>query len=378
MALVLNEEQGMLRDAAREFCSKNSPVSALRKLRDENSSDGFDRAVWQHMVELGWAGILVPEQYGGFEFGFQGMGVVMEECGRNLVASPLLSTSVLCASALNITASEEQKVALLPKIASGTLLMALAIEESAHHAPFTTACKAKRDGKDGGTWLLSGRKCFVLDGHIADKLIVTADTGSDADADRLALFLVDTKSPGLRVERTQMVDSRNAANIVLHDVSAELVGEPGTGKATIERVLDIACAALSAEMLGTAREAFERTLAYLKEREQFGVPIGSFQALKHRAAEMFNELELSQSAVMALLTAIDEGSEESPALASLAKSRLCDTLNLVTSEAVQMFGGIGMTDEHEIGFFIKRARVCEQSFGNSSYHRNRYGLLGGY
>ena len=374
MALVLNEEQGLLRDAAKEFCTKNSPVSALRKLRDENNVDGFDSVIWQQMVELGWAGILIPEQYGGFEFGYQGMGVVMEECGRMLVASPLLSTSVLCASALNLAANHKQKSALLPKIASGELLMAMAIEQTAHHAPFTVGCKATQDGD---AWLLRGNKCFVLDGHVAHKIIVSADTGL-AGNDSLALFLVDADATGVVMERTLMVDNRNAANIGFDGVSAELLGELGEGRSALEQVLDIACVALSAEMLGCAREAFERTLDYLKEREQFGVVIGSFQALKHRAAEMFSELELSQSAVMAALTALDDQTDDQSALASLAKSRLSDTLHLVSNEAVQMFGGIGMTDEHEIGFFMKRARVCEQSFGNSAYHRNRYGLLGGY
>ena len=373
MALILNEEQGMLRDAAKEFSLKNSPVSALRKLRDENSADGFDRSVWQKMVALGWAGMLIPEQYGGFEFGYQGMGVVMEECGRNLVASPLMATSVLCASALNIGANERQKNTLLPKIAAGEILLAMAIEESAHHAPAVVNCLATATGD---TWQLSGEKRFVIDGHIADKLIVSARTGPDND--NFDLFLVNADANGLLVERTNMVDSRNVANVSLKVVNAELIGAVGEGRAVLDRVLDIAYVVSSAEMLGCAREAFERTLAYLKEREQFGVVIGSFQALKHRAAEMFSELELSQSAVMAALTALDTQTEDVSELASLAKSRLCDTLHLVSNEAVQMFGGIGMTDEHEIGFFMKRARVCEQSFGNAAYHRNRYGLLGGY
>jgi len=374
MALVLNEEQGMLRDAAKEFCSKNSPVAALRKLRDENSADGFDRSVWQQMVDLGWAGILIPEQFGGFEFGYQGLGVVMEECGRKLVASPLMSTSVLCASALQIGANEEQKSALLPKIASGELLMAMAMEESAHHAPFKVECQATQTGD---SWVLSGSKVFVMDGHVADKYIVSADTGLDG-CDGFTLFIVDADAAGLQVDRTLMVDGRNSANLGFDSVSAEVLGKRDESRATMQRILDIACVAMSAEMLGIAREAFERTLEYLKEREQFGVVIGSFQALKHRAAEMFSELELSQSAVMAALTALDDNADDQSSLASLAKSRLCDTLHLVSNEAVQMFGGIGMTDEHEIGFFMKRARVCEHSFGNSAYHRNRYGLLGGY
>ncbi|MBV1907158.1 MAG: acyl-CoA/acyl-ACP dehydrogenase [Pseudomonadales bacterium] len=373
MSLVLNEEQNMLRDAAREFCSKTSPVTAFRKIRDDENADGFDRAIWKQMTDLGWTGILIPEQYGGADFGFQGMGVVMEECGRTLVASPLMSTAILGASALNICGSESQKSDLLKKIAAGKLLLALAIEESAHHAPFKISTSAVKDGDNG--YLLSGEKQFVLDGHVADKLIVTASTGSDTG---ISMFIVDAKAKGLSVERTSMVDSRNAANISLKDVPAELLGLEGGAAEALDSVLDIGRAILAAEMLGGAREAFDQTLAYLKEREQFGVVIGTFQALKHRAAEMFSEVELSQSAVMGALSALDEQSDDAPALVSLAKSRLCDTLRLVTNEAVQMFGGIGMTDEHDIGLYMKRARVCEHTFGNAAFHRDRYGVLGGY
>ena len=375
MALVLNEEQGMLRDAAREFSRKRSPVSALRKLRDEDSADGFDSAVWQQMVELGWAGILIPEQYGGVEFGCQGMGVVMEECGRSLVASPLMSSAVLCASALNGLGSAAQKSSLLPKVATGELLLALALEESAHHAPFAIKSTAT---KADNAYILNGSKQFVIDGHVADKLIVTANLGGGED---LRLFLVDAKAAGLTVNRTIMVDSRNAANIAFENVSAEMLGAADAAEDVVkalDRVLDIGRVAISAEMLGCAREAFDRTLAYLKEREQFGVVIGSFQALKHRAAEMFSELELAQSVVMGALSALDDQTDNAAQLASLAKCRLSETLRLVTNEAVQMHGGIGMTDEHEIGFFMKRARVCENMLGNAAYHRNRYGLLGGY
>lgn len=379
MALILNEEQNMLKDAAKDFCSKSTPITELRKLRDDNDETGFSRDIWQQMVELGWAGITIPEDSGGLGFGYLGMGVVMEECGRTLTASPLMSTAVLGSSAIVAGGSDAQKAELLPALAAGELLTALALEETPHHSPYNISTTAEKSG-DG--YKLNGSKKFVLDGHVADKLIVVARTsGTAGDRDGLSLFLLAADSDGITTTRTIMADSRNAANIELKDVQAPataLLGEEGKGADVLDKVLDIGRIVLSAEMLGGLQEAFERTMEYLKVREQFGVPIGSFQALKHRAAEMFCEIELSKSVVLEALSALDEDSDEVPKLASLVKARLTDTYNLVSSEAIQMHGGIGMTDEHEIGFFLKRARVCEHSFGNAAFHRNRYGELEGY
>lgn len=379
MPLILNEEQNMLKDAAKDFCSKNTPITELRKLRDEKDETGFSRDIWQQMVELGWAGITIPEDFGGLGFGYLGMGVVLEECGRTLTASPLVSTAVLGSSAILNGGSDAQKAELLPAVAGGELLVALALEETPHHDPYNISTTAEKSG-DG--YKLSGSKKFVLDGHVADQLIMVARTsGTAGDRDGISLFLVAGDSSGLTITRTIMADSRNAANMVLKDVqvaASSMLGEEGKGADVLDKVLDVGRIALSAEMLGGLQEAFERTNEYLKVREQFGVPIGSFQALKHRAAEMFCEIELSKSVVMEALSALDEDSDEVPKLASLAKARLTDTYNLVSSEAIQMHGGIGMTDEHEIGFFMKRSRVCEHTFGNASYHRNRYGELEGY
>ncbi len=379
MPLVLNEEQNMLKDAAKDFCGKSTPITELRKLRDDKDETGFSRDIWQQMVELGWAGITIPEDFGGLGFGYLGMGVVMEECGRTLTASPLMSTAVLGSSAILSGASDEQKAELLPALAGGELLTALALEETPHHSPYNISTTAEKSG-DG--YKLNGSKKFVLDGHVADQLVVVArSSGTAGDRDGLSLFLVAADSDGISTTRTIMADSRNAANIELSNVQAPataLLGAEGKGADVLDKVLDVGRIVLSAEMLGGLQEAFERTLEYLKVREQFGVPIGSFQALKHRAAEMFCEIELSKSVVLEALSALDEDSDEVPKLASLAKARLTDTYNLVSSEAIQMHGGIGMTDEHEIGFFMKRARVCEHSFGNAAYHRNRYGEQEGY
>jgi alkylation response protein AidB-like acyl-CoA dehydrogenase len=379
MPMILNEEQNMLKDSAKDFCTNSAPIEQLRKLRDANSPDGFDRDTWKAMVELGWAGIPFPEEHGGLAFGYKGLGVVTEETGRTLSASPLFATVWVGGTAIDIGGSDEQKAALLPKIASGELLLALALEESHRHDPYGIAASAK---ESGGSWQISGEKTFVLDGHVADKLIVVARTsGKPGDRDGITLFIVDAKAKGVDVTRTMMVDSRNAANIKFTNAPAEgVLGGVGKGADVLDRTLDIARIGIAAEMLGSAEECFERTVAYLKEREQFGVPIGSFQALKHRAADMFCELELSKSCVLEALTALDEGREadEIAKLASLAKAKVGETFHTVSREGIQMHGGIGMTDEFDIGFFIKRAATTEQTFGDVNYHRNRYGELEGY
>jgi len=376
MPLVLNEEQNMLRDAAKDFCTNNTPITQLRSLRDEKSDEGYDGETWQQMVDLGWAGITIPEEFGGLGFGYLGMGVVMEECGRTLTASPLFSTSVLGASAILHSGTEEQKNQLLPMVAAGELFLSLALEESAHHNPYSIGTTAEKSG-DG--YQLSGKKTFVLDGHIANKIIVVArTTGAENDREGLSLILIDADAKGVQITRTIMADSRNAANIVFDNAEGVLLGEEGIGAGVLDKILDTGRILLSAEMLGGVQECFERTIEYLKVREQFGVPIGSFQGLKHRAAQMFCEVELSKSVVLEALSALDEDADEIAELASLVKTRLNDTYNLVSSEGVQMHGGIGMTDEYEIGFFLKRSRVCEHAMGNSAFHRNRYGLIQGY
>jgi len=280
----------------------------------------------------------------------------MEECGRTLTASPLFATTALGSSALIHGGTNEQKTQLLGQVVSGELLLALALEESPHHNPYGVATTAEKSG-DGYT--VSGSKKFIIDGHVADKLVVVArSSGNPGDRDGLTLVLVDRDSDGVAVTRTIMADSRNAANIVFSGAQGELLGVEGQGADVLDKVLDTGRILLAAEMLGGIQECFERTIEYLKTREQFGVPIGSFQALKHRAAQMFCEVELSKSVVLEALSALDEDSDQVPELASLAKARLNDTYNLVSSEGIQMHGGIGMTDEYEIGFFMKRSRVA--------------------
>ena len=371
MALVLTEEARLVRESAFDFFREQSPVTALRKLRDTNDPDGFSRGLWRQMAELGWTGFLVPEDDGGSGFGMTGLAQVMEAAGRTLAATPLLSTALLGASFLALAGSDVQKEEFLPPLLAGEHIFALALDEGARHAPDRIEARAVRDGAG---YRLSGEKTFVLDGHVADTLIVAARTDGG-----VTLFLV----PGDAAERTRlsMVDSRNAARTRFDDVAlpdSVVLGPVDGGAAILDRVLDRARAGLAADMLGTASEAFERTVQYLKDRRQFGVAIGSFQALKHRAATMFCEVEMTRSAVLAAVAALDADAPEAAALACLAKTKANDTLYLCGNEGVQMHGGIGMTDEHEIGFFLKRARVAQATFGDSRFTRDRYARAMGY
>ena len=382
MSLLLNEDQLMLQDAARGFCQQQAPVSQMRKLRDSKDPDGFDRKLWQQMVELGWAGMPISEAYGGFGFGYGGLGIVLEESGRNLVCSPLIATALLGAAAINELGTDEQKQKLLPAIINGELLLALALDETPIHQPGQIKTCAL---PDGGDFVLSGSKCFVLDGHVADKLIVVARSDGDvSDAAGISVFLVDADSNGLEINRTSMVDSRNSATVVLNDVRVTagcLLGEPGAAGPQLQRVLDIGRIGLAAEMLGSVQQAFDVTVEYLKQREQFGVAIGAFQGLQHRAATMYSEIELARSLVRAALAALDDGSKtdrEIAELASMCKAKLSEVFFLVSNEAIQMHGGVGMTDEFDIGFYLKRARVAQQFLGDAVFHRDRIATLNGF
>ena len=379
MALVINEEQQMLKESAQGFLAEHAPLSEVRKQRDAGSAAGYADNLWSQMVEMGWAAILVPEAYGGLGFGHVGMGQIVEQTGRTLTASPLFATAVLGVTVINAAGSEQQKVELLGAIASGEITTALAVDETAHHAPAQISMSAS---KQTGGYRLVGSKRFVVDGGTADKLVVAARTsGAAGDAQGVSLFIVDRTAAGVEVERTAVTDGRNYANINFNDVEvaeAALLGEEGTGFKALSATLDVGNIYLSAELLGMAQETFDRTLQYLKERKQFGVLIGSFQALQHRAADWWSQIELCKSVVLKALQATDEGDKRAPALASIAKAKLSEVAELSTNEAIQMHGGIGMTDEYDIGFFIKRARPAQTLFGDNSYHTDRFAQLSGY
>jgi len=379
MALVLTEEQSMLRDSARGLISDKAPVSHLRGLRDSKDTTGFSRDLWKAFAEMGFSGLLVPENFGGSGLGCVEAGVVMEEIGRTLMPSPFLSTAVLAASALSRGGSEAQQSAYLPKISDGSLLAALAVDEGTKHRPLQVQLQAVRSGNG---FRLNGAKAFVVDGHTADLLIVAARTGGAAgERNGLTLFLVDPKAKGIAIERTVMVDVHNAARIEFANVEVNadgVLGEVDQGAALLEGVLNIGRGAVASEMVGLSEEVFGRTVTYLKERKQFGKLIGEFQALQHRAAQLYVDIEITRAAVLKALQTLDGDFDNAGAAVAVAKARAGTTATLAVQEGVQMHGGMGMTDQFDIGFFMKRARVCQELFGDSNYHADQLARMKSY
>ena len=380
MQLVLDEDQELLAKTAADFAAEKSPVSRMRSLRDARDETGFSRALWKEMAELGWVGIPLAEDVGGAAMGLAELAVVMEALGRGLAPEPFLSCALLGARTLDRLGSEAQRQAWLPGVTEGDKILTLAQQEpGARYDVLQVQTRAEPSGKG---WRIRGQKAQVLDGHVADALLVPARTaGSGNDRDGISLFLVERAASGLSIERQWRVDSRGAALVALEDVEVSadaLVGAEGGAADAIEEAVDAATVGLCAEMLGGMAEAFEQTIAHLGQREQFGVVIGTFQALKHRAARLFIELELSRSCVMAAARAIDSGAADASKLVSLAKARCSDAYMLAANEAVQMFGGVGMTDEYDIGFYLKRARAAELSFGDAAWHRDRWARLSQY
>lgn len=380
MGLVLNEDQTMLRDSAADFVKNESPLSRVRELRDSQDPLGYSPKIWQKMAQLGWQGILVPEEFGGMGMGMVEMACVLEECGKNLVPEPLLSTCVLGAQAVVLAGSDAQKQAVLPSVADGSLIMALAYHEKRSRFSVTHCETTAKSAGDG--FVLDGEKTLVWDGNVAGKLVVSARTsGAASDAGGLTLFLVDPGAAGVTVTRQSTMHLRNAATVRLAgvEVAADaILGSVGEGGAVLEKVIDLGTVALSAEMLGGMQSSFSMTLEYLKTRKQFGTLIGTFQALKHRAANIFVELELARSAVYGAATAVDDNAEDLASVVSVAKARCSDAAVLAGYEGIQMHGGIGMTDEADIGFFAKRARGSELTFGDAAYHRDRFATAQGF
>ena len=380
MELVLTEDQELLAKTAMDFVRMRSPISRVRALRDAHDPVGFSRALWKEMAELGWVGILIPEAYGGAGMGLADLAVVLEALGRTLAPEPFLSTVLLGGQLLTRAGNEEQQQTWLPGIASGDKILTVAYQEARSRYDLNrVATKAERQGTN---WILSGEKIQVLDGHTADSLIVSARTaGGQNDTDGVTLFLVPQDAPGLTVMRQQRIDSRAVALVSLNSVKVgfeSVIGIQGKGAQILSQVVDRATVGLCAEMLGGMTQIFDDTLAYLKTRQQFGVLIGTFQALKHRAARLFMDLELARSSVMAAARAADAGDKDFETLVSLAKARCSDAFILAANEGIQMHGGIGMTDEHDAGFYLKRARVAEITFGDAAWHRERWARLHGY
>ena len=379
MSLILTEEQEMLRDAAAGYLAENAPVAALRRLRDTRCADGFDRGLWREMAEMGWAGILIDEDHGGSGFGYAGAGVLAEEMGRHLTASPFFATSVLGATALRGFGSEEQRAEHLPAIADGSQLFTLAVDEGPRHRPSNIATTAEPSGNG---YRISGAKTFVADGHVADRIVVAARTAGTQDEQHgITLFLIDANSEGVSATRTPMVDSRGAADVVFDGVEVAgdaVLGETDNGHDALETILTAGRAMLAAEMSGAAQQAFGITTDYLKERTQFGQKIGSFQGLQHRAAHLATEIEMMKSAVLKSLQLLDDDIDGARAVVSMAKAKAGQTAQLATAEAIQMHGGIGVTDEYDVGLYFKRVHVAQLMFGDAGFHGDRLAQRAGY
>jgi alkylation response protein AidB-like acyl-CoA dehydrogenase len=380
MKLILDEEQAALAKTARQFMEQRSPVTRVRELRDSADATGYSAALWKQMAGLGWTGLCLPEAYGGSELGLFELALILEAGGRTLCPEPLLSTVVLGATALLRAGTAAQKAQWLPRVADGSAIVTVAMAEA--YGRYDVCCVRTTATAEGDGYRLHGEKTQVLDGHVADLLVIPARSWGDThNRQGITLFLVPRDAAGVTVTRQTRLDGRNAAIVSLDGVvvgADAVLGKPFEGGALLEALRDRGAAAIAAEMLGLASAAFDKTIAYLKERVQFDVPIGSFQALQHRAARLFIELELARSAVLAAAYAADHDPDGFPELAALAKARASDLVVHVTNEAVQMHGGIGMTDELDIGFYMKRARATVATFGDAAFWRARWAELRGY
>lgn len=352
---ILNEEQTMLRDMAQEWATNESPVGNWRKTRDAGQK--VDTGAWSSMGQMGWTGIVVPEEFGGTDFGWTSLGLVVEELGKTLTASPLVATS-LASAAIVLGGSQAQKEKYLPRLASGELVGTLAFDEGPRHTGSTAAATVS-----GGK--LTGTKAFVHEADVAGLFVVSAADG---------VYLVE-KGAGVSLSSRELTDRRDHAEVAFDGAAAEKLADGGDDLA--EKILDRARILTSAEMLGMAQAVFDTTLDYLKQRVQFNQVLASFQSLQHRMADLYADLELMRSAVEAGFQALDMGFKV-PEAACLAKSRANEVLHVMSRQGIQLHGGIGMTDEYDVGFYLKRARVLEASWGNTGFLKDRHAKLAGY
>jgi alkylation response protein AidB-like acyl-CoA dehydrogenase len=376
MPLYLTEDQTMLRDTAKPFIADAAPVKHLRTLRDGNDATGFSRDLWSQFAEMGFTGIMVPEANGGLGLGHVEAGIVLEEIGRNLTPSPFLTTAVAAVEALK--ASGRLSDEWLPKIASGAAIVALAIDEGAKHRPEATALKAERSGNG---FKLSGTKTFVLNGHVADMTIVVARTaGAAGESDGLTLFAVP-KDAGQTADPRRLVDSSLASHVQFDGVEVDadaVIGEVDGGWSVLTRLLDAGRVGAAAEMIGVGAAAMDMTIDYLKQRKQFGKLIGEFQALQHRAAHLYGEMEVARATVLKAQQLLDASDPRAEIAVAVAKAKTGKAVRLSVQEGVQMHGGIGMTDEYDIGLYMKRDRALEEFFGDARFHAERVARMSGY
>jgi alkylation response protein AidB-like acyl-CoA dehydrogenase len=378
MAMSLTEDQSMLRDSARDFMKTEAPVTHFRKFRDMECKDGFSHDLWKQFAEMGFTGILIPEAEGGLGMGHIEAGIVLEEIGRNLSPSPFLSTSIAAVEALK-AADKAMRDRWYPSILSGDAVIGLAIDEGNKHRPEKTALRAERSGNG---FKLSGKKQFVVQGASADMLIIAARTaGVPGETDGLTLFAVDREAAGLSTEAARLVDASMAAHLTLDGVevtSDAVIGEVDGGWVTLSKILDAGRVGAAAEMVGVGSGAMDITFDYLKQRKQFGQLIGEFQALQHRAAHLYGEIEGARSIVLKAQNLLDEGHANAEQYVAAAKAKAGLAANLAVREGVQMHGGMGMTDEYDIGLYMKRERSLNEFFGDTSFHADRLAKMNGY
>jgi alkylation response protein AidB-like acyl-CoA dehydrogenase len=379
MPLYLTEDQAMLRDTARTFMAEEGAIpKQLRHWRDKGCGDGFGHGLWRQFAELGFTGILIDEADGGLGLGHVEAGIVLEEIGRNLTPSPFLVSAVAFVEALRGSKLRER---WFPGILSGETVAAVAIDEGAKHRPESIAMTAERAGNG---FRLSGRKQFVVQGASADVTLVAARAG-----DGLTLFAVERDAPGLEVEGVRLADSSIGARLTFNEVEVDadaVVGEVGGGGAVLTRLLNAGRTGAAAELVGVGSAAMDMTVGYLKQRKQFGRLIGEFQALQHRAAHLYSELEIARSATLKAQQLLDEdpgsgsgaSGDSTELMVSVAKSKAGRASTLAVQEGVQMHGGIGMTDEYDIGLYMKRDRVLNELFGDPAYHADRVARMKGY
>ena len=372
MRFAFSEEQEELREAARGFLADHSSPEQVRAAMETEL--GFDPGVWERIAqELGWPSVIVPEEYGGAGLGYVELVGLLEVMGESLLCAPFFSSVCLAANALLAAGSEAQKQEYLPGIAEGRTRATLAWSEAAG-GPGTAGIEATAR-LDGADYVLSGRKRYVIDGHCADWLIVAArEPGSRGD-DGIGLFRIDAGAPGLEVRPLVTLDqTRRQAEVALDGVrvgAESLLGEPGQGGAALSRTLDLATVALAAEQVGGAQRCLDLSVDYAKQRVQFKRPIGSFQAIKHKCANMLLRVESSRSAAYYAGWAASRGDSELPEIASMAKAYCSDSYFQCAAEAIQIFGGVGFTWEYDPHLYFKRARAGESLLGNANYHRER-------
>ena len=374
---LLTDDQKMMQDTATNFLAEEGNIAKqLRHWRDIGCKDGFGHGLWRQFAELGLTGICIPESHGGLGLGATEAALVLEEIGRNLTPSPFLTTAVAATKAIADTAHADR---WYPGILAGEAVLALAVDEGPRHAPEQTAMEARRQGNG---FVISGAKQFVVQGGSADMIVTTARTGgSPGETAGLTLFAIPRDAAGLEVDNLALVDSSKAARLRFNDVQLDadaVIGEVDGGWTRLSAALAAGRSGVAAELVGLASGASAMTLDYLRQRKQFGKLVGEFQALQHRAAHLYSEIEIARAAAFKAAQLIDSGGEQAELYVSVAKAKAADVAGLAVREGVQMHGGIGMTDEHDIGLFMKRKAVLGELFGDVYYHRERVAALSGY